>query len=145
METDCKIVRVTKGFTNNFANVKTEIAGLAWPMGSTLTSLALYAAKAELANGRKEAESLVVTITDGRPISYGKTTAASRSLRKQARLLWVPVTQNAPLKYIKRWATRRWKENVVQVDDFEHLEQPYVITHIIADICPSHSPEIHFG
>jgi hypothetical protein len=145
METDCKIVRVTKGFTNNFANVKTEIAGLAWPKGSTLTSLALYAAKAELANGRKEAESIVVTITDGRPISYGKTTAASRSLRKQARLLWVPVTQNAPLKYIKRWATRRWKENVVQVDDFEHLEQPYVITHIIADICPSHSPEIHFG
>jgi len=139
-EQDCKIVRVTKGFTNDMAAVKTAISNLVWPQGSTLTSLALLAAKTELSNGRGDAESVVVTITDGRPFSKGNTGRASRELRKNARLVWVPVTRNAPLKWIKRWATRRWQENVVNVEDFAHLTEPWVITQIVADICPTHDP-----
>merc|ERR1719482_1888267 len=95
--------------------------------------------------GRSEVHSLVVVITDGRPLSYRKTTLASRSIRKKARLLWVPVTRFAPLKYIKKWATRRWQENVVKVDDFEQLQTPEVITHIVADICPKDDPKVKFG
>ena len=39
----------------------------------TLTSLALATAKAELALGRKDSKSIVVVITDGRPLSYRGT------------------------------------------------------------------------
>merc|ERR1719194_157195 len=116
--------------------VKDLIGGLTWPKGSTLTSLALQTAKAELSLGRKEAKSIVVVVTDGRPLSYRNTGIASKNLRKAARLVWVPVTKYAPLQKIKKWATRRWQENVVLVESFEDLEKPDPMNHVVANICP---------
>jgi len=136
MAATCKIKSVTH-FTNNTQSVKLKVAGLTWPKGSTLTSLALLTAHAELSLGRKDARSIVVAITDGRPLSYRATGLASRFIRKSARLIWVPVTSYAPLRYIKKWATRRWQENVVQVKTFADLEKPDVVTHIVANICPA--------
>merc|ERR1719198_822321 len=130
MDKDCKITTVTH-FTRDMKRVKEDIGGLSWPQGSTLTSLALMTAKSELSLGRKDEKSIVVVFTDGRTLSFLKTTAAARSIRKMARLMWVPVTVFAPLKWVKLWATRRWQENVVKVDSFEELEQPSVITQII--------------
>jgi len=140
----CAIKMITH-FTDDMKKVKGLIAGLQWPKGSTLTSLALLTAKAEFALGRKNAQSNVVVFTDGRPLSYRKTGMASASVRKVARLVWVPVTANAPLKKIKSWATRRWQENVVQVSDFKALEKPDVVTHIVANICPKETPKIKFA
>jgi len=135
LETVCKI-KTVKHFTNDMAAVKTEIGKLVWPQGSTLTSLALLSAYSELTLGRKHAKSIVVAITDGRPLSYRATGLASRYIRKKARLVWVPVTSNAPLWRIKRWATRRWQENVVAAKTFADLEKPDLVTHLIANICP---------
>jgi hypothetical protein len=140
---DCGITTVTH-FTDNLNKVDQLVTGLSWPMGSTLTSLALMTAKAEMALGRSDPQTIVVVFTDGRPLSYRKTTLASHQIRKAARLLWVPVTKYAPLKYIKKWATRRWQENVVQVKSFDDLKKPDVITHIIADICPKKDAEVTF-
>jgi hypothetical protein len=136
MEKTCKIKTITH-FTKDMKKVKELIGGLSWPSGSTLTSLALQTAKAELALGRKEAKSIVVVITDGRPLSYRNTWLAAKNVRKSARLVWVPVTRYAPLKFIKSWATRRWQENVVQVKTFKDLEKPDMVNHVIANICPS--------
>jgi len=144
MEKVCKIKTVTH-FTKDMKKIKEKINELNWPQGSTLTSLALQTAKAELALGRKEAKSIVVVITDGRPLSYRATWYASRNVRKSARLVWVPVTRYAPLKYIKGWATRRWQENVVQVKTFKALEKPDTVNHVIANICPEKSPKMQFG
>jgi len=135
METVCNIKTVTH-LTSDMSKVKELIGGLTWPQGSTLTSLALMTAKSELTLGRKDAKSIVVVITDGRPLSYRSTGIASRKLRKAARLVWVPVTRYAPLRQIKRWATRRWKENVVVVKSFADLEKPDPVNQVIADICP---------
>jgi hypothetical protein len=135
LDTTCKIKSVTH-FTNNTAAVKEKIAGLTWPQGSTLTSLALLSAHAELSLGRKDSESVVVAITDGRPFCFRATGLAASYIRKSARLVWVPVTSYAPLDSIKTWATRRWQENVVQVKSFADLEKPELVTHIVADICP---------
>jgi len=144
MEKTCKIKMVTH-FTKDLKKVDNLITGLTWPRGSTLTSLALLTAKAELALGRKSAKSIAVIITDGRPLSFRATHLASRSLRKSARLIWVPVTRYAPLKWIKRWATRRWQENVVKVNSFNKLAKPEVVTHIVANICPKGSQALEFG
>jgi len=138
MKKTCKIDTV-QHFTQDMKKVKEQITSLKWPQGSTLTSLALMTAKAELGLGRANAKSVVVVITDGRPLSFRKTWFASRALRKSARLVWVPVTRYAPLKYIKKWATRRWQENVVKVNSFGQLAKPEVVTHIMADICPTRS------
>jgi len=140
---ECGIQTVTH-FTDNLDKVDQLVTGLSWPMGSTLTSLALMTAKAEMALGRSDEQTIVVVFTDGRPLSYRKTGLASRQIRKAARLLWVPVTKYAPLKLIKGWATRRWQENVVPVNSFDDLKKPDVITHIIADICPKNDADLKF-
>jgi len=132
----CGIKTITH-FTSDLAKVKQLITGLTWPKGSTLTSLALMNAKAELSLGRKNAGSNVIVFTDGRPLSFRKTEMASRVVRKSARLVWVPVTKYAPRKRIKKWATRRWQENVVFVPTFKELEKPDVVTRIVANICPA--------
>jgi len=139
----CGIKTVTH-FTEDLAKVGQLVSGLTWPQGSTLTSLALMTAKAEMALGRADEHTIVVVFTDGRPLSLRKTTQASRAIRKAARLVWVPVTKFAPLKQIKKWATRRWQENVVKVDSFGELKKPAVVTHIIADICPKKEPVMKF-
>merc|ERR1719163_1488854 len=143
MARTCNIKSVTH-FTTDMKKVKQLVTGLTWPRGSTLTSLALLTAKAELNLGRKDAQSIVVVITDGRPLSYRATYYASRSVRKSARLVWVPVTRYAPLRSIRRWATRRWQENVVPVRNFAALQKPDVVTHVIANICPTKSSRMRF-
>jgi hypothetical protein len=144
MTTDCKIKTVTH-FTQDMSAVETKIDQMKFPKGSTLTSLALQQAKSELALGRPDATSNVIVFTDGRPLSYRQTWLASHNVRKGARLVWVPVTKNAPLRWIKEWATRRWQENIVQVDSFEQLETPDPMSHVIADICPSSEPTMEFS
>merc|ERR1719460_2502847 len=139
----CEIKTVTH-LTSDMSKVKELIGGLTWPKGSTLTSLALMRAKAELGVGRKDAKSIVVVITDGRPLSYRATWYVSRMVRKVARLVWVPVTRYAPLQHIKSWATRRWQENVVKVKSFEDLETPDPMNHVVANICPAKEPEITY-
>merc|ERR1719486_1567993 len=120
---DCGIKTVTH-YTDDIDKVDQLITGLTWPQGSTLTSLALMTAKAEMSLGRADEHTVVVILTDGRPLSFRKTTLAARTIRKAARLVWVPVTKFAPLKQIKQWATRRWEENVVKVKEFSDLKEP---------------------
>jgi hypothetical protein len=139
----CGIQQVTH-YTEDLNKVTNLLNGLDWPQGSTLTSLALLTAKAEMTLGRGDIHTVVVVLTDGRPLSYRKTTEASKLIRKQARLIWVPITRFAPLSKIKEWATRRWQENVVIVKDFDELEKPEVVTHIIANMCPKKEAKVYF-
>jgi len=145
-EKACVIKTVTH-FESNMKKVKKAINAMKWPRGSTLTSLALLKAKSELSLGRKNSQSVVIAITDGRPLSFRNTYRAARTLRKSARLIWVPVTKYAPLKYIKKWATRRWQENVIKVNSFRDLTKngKDVVTHIIAAVCPKKDPKVKFG
>merc|ERR1719440_2123113 len=117
---ECGIKTITH-FMHDMKRAKNLILNEDWPKGSTLTSVALATAKAELSLGRKNAKSVVVVFTDGRPMSFRKTGIAAREVRKSARLMWVPISRNAPLKYMKQWATRRWQENIVIAKDFEAL------------------------
>jgi hypothetical protein len=140
---ECGIKTVTH-YTDDLDKVDQLITALEWPQGSTLTSLALMTAKAEIALGGADVHTVVVVLTDGRPLSFRKTALAARQIRKAARLMWVPVTKFAPLKQIKHWATRRWEENVVKVDEFSELEKPDTVTHMIANICPKEDPDLKF-
>jgi len=133
----CNINTVTH-FTKDLADVQKKIAALTWPKGGTLTSKALKTAENELMLGRAGLKPNVVVLTDGKPMSKRWTGIASRSIRKKARLLWVPITRNAPLRDIKKWATRKWEENVFPVRTFRDLmsQRDDFVTHMIASVCP---------
>jgi len=133
----CNINTVTH-FTKDLADVQKKIAALKWPKGGTLTSKALKTAENELMLGRAGLKPNVVVLTDGKPMSKRWTGIASRSIRKKARLLWVPITRNAPLRDIKKWATRKWEENVFPVRTFRDLkaQRDAFVTHMIASVCP---------
>merc|ERR1719478_637715 len=112
IEKVCK-TKVVQHFDEDIKKTKNTLNGLSFAKGTKLVALALLTAKAELTLGRKEAQSVVVVFTDGQPLSFRKTKLAARSLRKKTRLLWVPTMKFSPLKNIKKWATRRWQENIV--------------------------------
>lgn len=135
MSTDCKVSWLSH-FSTDMATLASDVGALSWPKGSTLTAAALATAETELQNGRADAQSVVIVITDGRPMNIRKTTEAAKRLRKRARLLWVPVTKKAPLSLVKAWASRPVADNVLAVRDYKDLEKPDTINKIIADACP---------
>merc|ERR1719217_1101243 len=136
MEKVCKITLV-QHFTEDMKKVKAKINGMSFTPGSKLLSLALMTVKAELALGRKTARTVVIVFIDGHPLSYRKTKLTSREIRKKARLVYVPTVKFSPLASLKKWASRRWQENLVKVGEAKDLAKTETGTHIIANICPN--------
>jgi len=141
MAKDCK-VKIATHFTGDLKKVKGVINGLEYAPGSKLLSLALMSVKDELALGRKTARTNVIVFIDGEPLSYRKTMLTSKTIRKSARLVYVPVIKFSPLKALKKWASRRWQENLVPVETIKEWASAQTSTHIVANICPSVFPEL---
>jgi len=141
MEKTCRI-KIASHFEEDTKKVKDIITGLEYAPGSKLLSLGLMTVQAEMALGRADRRSMVVVFIDGEPLSYRKTMLASHSIRKKARLLYVVVAKFAPLASIKKWASRRWAENVVKVDTYKELAQAATGTHVMANICPKSFPKL---
>lgn len=135
MAQDCGITW-TSHFTTDTASISGSLDGVNFPGGSTLTSSALSAVENELQGGRPDANSVVIIVTDSKPLSPFRTSNAVHNLRKKARLLWVPVSQFAPLSLITDWASHPKSENVVKVGDWDTLAQPDTVSNIIANVCP---------
>jgi len=129
-------IQIVQHFTTDMKKAADVVKGLEWPAATTLTSQALMTAKAELSLGRKDAQSVVVVVTDGRPMNRDRTAQASKDVREVARLIWVPVTQFAPLTDIRKWASTPASENIIQLEDFWTMTDPDTISNIIADMCP---------
>merc|ERR1719162_683327 len=141
MEKTCRI-KIASHFEMDTKKVKSIISGLEYAAGSKLLSLGLMTVQAEMALGRADRRSMVVVFIDGEPLSYRKTMLASHAIRKKARLLYVVVAKFAPLKDIKKWASRRWAENVVKVNEAADLALAETGTHLMANICPKSFPKL---
>jgi len=141
MEATCRI-KIAQHFTDDMKKVKNVINGLEFAPGSKLLSLALMTVKSELALGRKTARTVIIVFIDGHPLSYRKTRITSMELRKKARLVYVPVVKFSPLADLKKWASRRWQENLVKVNTYKDFEDATTGTRIIANICPKRFPKL---
>jgi hypothetical protein len=141
MEKVCKITLV-QHFTEDLKKTKSKLDGLTWQAGSKLLSLALMSVQSEFALGNKDFRTVVVVWVDGQPLSFRKTMLASRAIRKKARLVWVAVSKYSPLASLKKWASRRWQENLVDVKTGKEFEAGETGTHIIANICPRKFPKL---
>jgi hypothetical protein len=135
MVTDCGIEWV-EHFSNDTEGIARKIEGLTFPKKTTLTSLALSEAENELSMGRQDASSIVIVVTDGKPMSKRNTWRATSSIKKKARLMFVPVGRYAPRRWMRWWASRPWRENIVQVSGFDKLTSPTVLNKIVSDMCP---------
>eukprot|EP00929_Paragymnodinium_shiwhaense_P051626 TRINITY_DN2594_c0_g1_i7.p1 TRINITY_DN2594_c0_g1~~TRINITY_DN2594_c0_g1_i7.p1 ORF type:complete len:821 (-),score=249.21 TRINITY_DN2594_c0_g1_i7:201-2663(-) len=129
---------VVQHFTADGEEAAKTIEGLKdkWPRSVTYTSKALNLAKDTLNLGRADANSVVIVITDGRPMSGHQVGIASDQLKKQARLMWVPVTRYAPLHDIKEWASYPKEDNILALNSFSELDDPESISKMVADLCP---------
>jgi len=123
--------------SENASDVSKAVEGMPYLRGTTFTSLALAEAEAELIQGRKDAESVVIVITDGRPLYESATTAAATSIKTKAKLMWVPVGSGveSAVENMKQWATQPWEDNVIRVLDFASLDTPTTLNGVISSFC----------
>jgi len=140
METTCGMKWVSR-YTSDTAGVATQISNLAWPQLSTLTSLALGQAQANLKNGRAEANSIVIVLTDGKPLSQWNTKMAAQRLQLKSKVLWVPIGRGAPRRLIKELASTPQTDHVISVSSFYSLRSNWryknLVNTILSTTCPS--------
>merc|ERR1712060_448118 len=110
MSKDCGITWVSH-FTDDIKSIESEVKNLQWPRGTTLTATAMAEVLSELTNSRKDANSVVMVITDGRPMSPVRTTKMASRLQQMARLLFVPCGPGAPRDLVKKWASKPQSDN----------------------------------
>jgi len=135
MARDCGIVWV-KHLTSRTVEVARMVPNIEWPAGSTFMSSALAEAQGELQYGRQHTRSLVVVISDGKPISHIRTKEAARRLKRRARVLWVPIGMSSDMDLVTEMASLPREENIVRVERFEELDQPAWVNKLIANACP---------
>jgi hypothetical protein len=130
-------VEWVKHMSGDIADLETAAQALEWPRRTTLTSLALAEAANELRNGRQDAPSVVIVITDGKPLSPLNTGKAADELKKMARLIWVPVGQGVKdsIEDMRKWASQPADNNVLEIDSFSSLDTPASINRMISEFC----------
>jgi len=137
----CKVSLVSH-FTNETGQLAMKTRTLAWPGGSTLTSVAIGVAESELKYGRAEATSKVVIITDGPPMSAYNTKAAVKALQEKAQVIWVPIGKSAPFDLVNAMASKPVSDHVIPVQGgfttFKGNETAfnYVTNRILTSLCP---------
>jgi len=107
-----------------------------WIQRTTLTSVALGQAQNELFQGREDANSVVLVVTDGMPMSKRNTRAAAHRLQEEAKVVWVPVGNSAPKKLVEELASAPQKDHVIEIADFEDLERPWAVNQLVSVTCP---------
>jgi len=134
-ESDCGIEWLTH-FTNDNNVALQAVRGANWMRSYTITSLAIEQANSELMGSRSDTQSIVIIVTDGRPLNAIRTGYAAARIKEKARLMFVPVGKYVPLASIKKWASSPTKENVISVPDWDTLEMPTTVSNLISDMCP---------
>jgi len=135
MERDCDVMMASH-FTKDMERLRSDIDGLEWMAGLTLTSTALEMAASEISLGRRGVPKVVLMVTDGRPTKRLATFPAARKVRKLAKLIFGAVRlSRRPLKDMRRWASSPSKENVFNIRDYNSLDTVKAVDEFIADIC----------
>jgi hypothetical protein len=139
MATDCLISWVThfSDMSSTRDSVVADIGNMNWPKGSSLLSEALAMADTELGAGRKDAQAVVLVITDGKPMNKRKVAHVVKQVRNKARLMFVSVTENAPVWLLRKWASWPVEENLIQVKYFDSLESDTTLNSLISNMCQS--------
>jgi uncharacterized protein YegL len=117
--------------TSDMAKVKKAVQGMVHMKGFTNMAQAFSVAqKLLLLGGRKDAQSAVMTLTDGKPSFLFQTNEQVMQLKdKHTKLFFVPVTEfkGKELALMKKWASRPWATNLVHIPGLDALSADPVV------------------
>merc|ERR1719282_1596912 len=103
-----------------------------------LRTLLRKEAGSELSHGRFDANSIVIVLTDGAPLSVLEASKQAERLKKKARLMFVPVgekLQDDSIFY--PWASSPYKDNIVRVKELRMVPAAVTINTILTNFCPN--------
>merc|ERR1719316_267413 len=128
--------KLFQGLTATSSEIDTGLAGMAWLKGSTNTAEALVLAREIFLNGRKDAQGIVVVITDGMPSSkYLTSTAVARIKDQGVKVVFVAIGSSVNERVLGHWASWPPHENIITATGFDKLDEAKV-TDLISTICP---------
>merc|ERR1719382_1775091 len=110
--------------TNDLTSVSTAIEGLEWQRGFTNIMQALAAADNMFAEGRDDAQSAVMLITDGKWTSAYRTGMKAQALKEKGiQIFMAPISEqdSSNLKQIRDWASQPWETNYERIPGIEAL------------------------
>lgn len=112
--TDCN-VRLPLKMTSDLAAASNMVTQLAWPGGpGHLAGALALAGSAMMEGGRREAASVVLVVTRGRPLSSARTADAAEVLRRNGhRVAWLLLGEDAPSEEAAKWASQPTRDNVM--------------------------------
>merc|ERR1719333_2049319 len=128
--------------TSTMATVKTAITGLEYKKGFTNMAQAFgVAEKMFLLGGRKEAQSAVMTITDGKPSFLFQTYQKVMELKdKHVKLFFAPISnfKGDEMKLMKKWASSPWPTHLVHIPGLLPLQADEALfaQKILVKFCP---------
>merc|ERR1719436_1936295 len=128
--------------TSDMDEVHKKILELKWQRGFTNMAQAFSLADTMLQGGRKEAQSAVMVLSDGKPSFWYQTIQKARELKdKNVQIFMAPVTdfKSKELRLMRnKLASQPWRSNYVRIPGLETLEHNKDIfkQKIIATFCP---------
>jgi len=141
-----KEAHIIQGMTYDKNEVEKSLANLKFRKGLTDMAKGLLTAEKLLLDGRKDSQSEVIVITDGKPSFKFATSNAARKLNEHgARLVFMPIRTYGKSPFLLKWATAPGKENVFRVPGglaelkakMEHWQ-----TTLLVSTCPTVSSAI---
>merc|ERR1719188_1035539 len=127
--------------TSDLESVSTAIAELQWQRGFTNMMQALQAADNMFADGRDDAQSAVIVISDGKYTNAYRTTMKATAMKDKGVQIFVApmaesVTKN--LKIFRGWASQPWETNYEQIPGLTALvnNEPEYAQKLLVKFCP---------
>lgn len=128
--------------SSDMTSVKASIQALKWQRGFTNMAQAFSEAeKMWQLKGRKDAQSGIALLTDGKPTFLFQTNEKVRQLKDKAiKIFFAPVTRfmGTQLALMKKWATHPWQSHLVHIPGLLPLKADNSIFagQLVATFCP---------
>lgn len=142
---DCN-VRLALPLSSDAGAASAAVQQLRWPGSPAHVAGALAVAGGALAQeGRQDAQSIVLVMTQGRPLSSSRTAAAAEAIERAGkRVTWVLLGNGVPQDEAATWASQPTRDNVFMVASDPGAKLNSFITdteakisELVSAICPA--------
>merc|ERR1719343_2005185 len=127
--------------TSDLDSVSTAIEGLQWQRGFTNMMQALQVADNMFADGRDDAQSAVMVISDGKWTNAYRTTMKATAMKdKGIQIFMAPIAEHMTpeLKILRGWASQPWETNFELIPGLQSLvnNEPEFAQRLLVKFCP---------
>mmetsp|Transcript_18855 Transcript_18855/g.49732 ORF Transcript_18855/g.49732 Transcript_18855/m.49732 type:complete len:371 (+) Transcript_18855:27-1139(+) len=127
--------------TSDLESVETAIQGLQWQRGFTNMMQALQAADNMFADGRDDAQSAVMVLSDGKYTNAYRTTMKATALKdKGVQIFMAPIAESSTssLLVLRGWASEPWETNYERIPGLDTLinNEPEFAQRLLVKFCP---------